>query len=60
MKEDTPATNHQNIDPAIIDLAKLLARFAVDDYLEEIHHPASRIRKFRQAQKEVTESRGDE
>lgn len=60
MKEDTPATIHQIIDPGIIDLAKLLARFAVDDYLEEIDHPASLIRKFRQAQKEVTESRGDE
>lgn len=60
MKEDTPATNHKKIDPAILDLAKMLARFAVDDYLEEINHPASRIRKFRQAQKEITEPRGDE
>lgn len=58
MSKNTSET--KSLNPAVIDLVKLLARFAVEDYLDEIGHPSSRARKFAQAKKEITEPRGDE
>ncbi len=45
IKESTQESSQTSIDPGIIGLAKLLARFAVEDYLEEINHPAARNHK---------------
>ncbi len=59
MSVETPGTTEQAINPALASLVKLLARFAVEDYLQEIGYAGKHLEELGQAKKKPTDSTGD-
>jgi hypothetical protein len=65
MSEEISRTNGRStINPAIVNLVKLLARFAVEDYLKEIGYasPSRTInctKKYDRTKKEITKPEGE-